>query len=37
MNKFSPQALRELSLTAIGTMLGIGTVTYLSVQQDSRF
>lgn len=34
MNKFSPQALRELSLTAIGTMLGIGTVTYLSVQQD---
>ena len=33
MNKFSPQALRELSLTTVGTMLGIGTVTYLSVQQ----
>ena len=33
MNKFSLQALRELSLTAIGTLLGIGTVTYLSVQQ----
>ena len=34
MNKLTPHALRELSLTAIGTLLGMGTITYLSVQLD---
>lgn len=34
MNQLTPHALRELSLTALGTLLGIGTVTYLSMQQN---
>ena len=31
MKQLTPHALRELLLTALGTLLGIGTVTYLSV------